>query len=466
MSSVGLEQVLAWFRKLSTIPRTSGDEKQISDTLKAYAEDKGREVVQDDAWNLIVRKPAHSGEEGRPGLVLQAHLDMVGEKTSGSEHDFTSDPIKIVRDGDLLHADETALGADDGVGVAICLALLDADDVAHPALELLFTTQEETGMNGAKALSSGQLRGRYFLNIDGEREGVFLCSGAGGSTLDVVFPFGEASPCEPVWELYLRDLHGGHSGLDIDKGRANGIAAVAGLLAGVPGVRFAALDAPGKFNAINREVRVTFAAAADVAATYDVWRQALAVVEPDATVSLTRLGATPCQTAEWTSRLLDFLGKVPPGVRAMSPSLPGVVETSFNLGLAQQNDQALTVTASVRSATSAHHQTLEKQVHEAAAEAGARVQVSGTYPAWEYQPDNPLRDQVAQFYTDLFGKPPVITGVHGGLECGVLYEKYPDLPMLSVGATISDAHTPRESVAISSINNLLKLVLVTVEGVE
>ena len=208
MSDVGLDEVLDWFFRVSEIPRTSGNEKTISDTLRDHYERKGLDVLQDEAWNLLIRKPAHAGQGDRPGLILQAHLDMVGEKTSESCHDFATDPIQIVRDGDVLHAQDTVLGADDGIGVAICLALLDSEDVHHPDLEILLTTQEETGLVGAKALTGVSLRGQYFLNIDGEREGVFLCSGAGGSTVEVSFPLAEASHTDNVWELRVRDLRG------------------------------------------------------------------------------------------------------------------------------------------------------------------------------------------------------------------------------------------------------------------
>ena len=466
MSDVGLDEVLAWFFLVSAIPRTSGNEKTISDTLRDHYERKGLDVLQDEAWNLVIRKPAHAGQGDRPGLILQAHLDMVGEKTSESRHDFATDPIQIVRDGDVLHAQDTALGADDGIGVAICLALLDSEEVHHPYLEILLTTQEETGLEGAKALTGVNLRGQYFLNIDGEREGVFLCSGAGGSTVVVSFPLEEASHTDDVWELRVSDLRGGHSGLDIDKGRINGIAAVAVLLVEIPDVRVALFDAPGKFNAINREVHLVFSTQSDFSVAYEEWWKSIADADPDASASLTRIGPVACQSSLWTRRLLEFLASADPGVREMSSSLVGVVETSSNLGLVEQDEREMKITASVRSSSARGRHDLEAQLERLAAQSGGRVQISGSYPAWEYQTENPLREQVAQIYSDLFHKAPLITGVHGGLECGVLHEKYPDLPMLALGPSIADAHTPRESVSIPSIENLLKLVLATVERIE
>lgn len=467
MTSVTLDSVLRWFYAISEVPRTSGNEEAIAAMLSSFARTRGYEVIKDSSHNLLIRKP---GRPGRPPLALQAHLDMVGEKDPGSTHNFERDPIQIVRDGDFLSASGTALGADDGIGCALAMTIMESDDLDHPDLEFLFTTGEETGLTGAKALAVGDLRARYLLNLDGEQDGVFLTSCAGGTTIDLAFDLGTLEPSAPAYEVYLSGLSGGHSGLDIDKGRVNGIVAVADLLGRVAElgpVRIGGIDAPGKFNAINREVRVVFSTEAlGVGDLCGRWADEVRAADGGAEVSFRELAAgVACATVGTSARLLELLRALPNGVHSLSNNLPGLVESSLNVGLVTMAGAQLTVTASTRSSDKAKHEAMLQELRVLAGNASAEVRFYGQYPAWEFDPDNPLLHQAEQIYTELFGRAPSVTGVHGGLECAVLADTFPGLPMLSVGADLFDCHTPRERASISSIERMTSLVRGIVERI-
>lgn len=469
MSDITLGLVLAWFDKISAVPRTSGDEAAISDLVAATAQARGYEVHRDESHNLLVRKPAAPGQGERPGLALQTHLDMVGEADPGSSHDFAVDPIRVVRDGDLLRAEGTTLGADDGIGLALALCILESDDVAHPALEFLFTTREETGLEGAKALDFGPLQSRYLLNIDGEQDGVFLTSCAGGTTIDLTVPLGPTEPVDGCYRVHLRGLRGGHSGLDIDKGRHNGIVATNALLARLAEqhtVRLASIDAPGKFNAINRDAAVVVWTDADTEDAVAAWFGAIAADEPDAEVTIERISdRVEVASPDASQRIIALIEGLPQGVNSYSEALGGLVESSLNVGLVETTDGRVLVTASVRSSDTARHTELLTNVEILAESAGAELRLYGQYPAWEFDPDNPLLHQAERIFADLFGTAPRVAGVHGGLECAVLADKYPGVAMLSVGAELLDCHTPRERANVPSIDRLRQLVIAIVESV-
>lgn len=354
------------------------------------------------------------------------------------------------------------------------MAILDSGDVAHPDLEVLLTTGEEVGLVGAKALPSGLLRGAALLSLDGESEGVFLTSCAGGSTIDLDLDLGERSPRAPAYELRLDGLAGGHSGLDIDKGRVNGIRALADLLAGVGDdapVALSQWESPGAFNAINRRGRVVFAGGAgDVQARVEEWARELRRAERgagggDVRVELRRLdGQVDCLGAEASSRLLALLRGLPLGVVAMSPDVPGLVETSLNVGALTLTGARATVLASTRSSHRGRHEELRDRVGELAARHEARMRVYGEYPAWPFDPDNPLLELAVRVHRELFDREPEVTGVHGGLECGVLADASPQMAMLSIGAELSDCHTPRERASLSSVQRLADLTVAVVEA--
>lgn len=456
MSSLTTQRVLDWFERVSAVPRTSRHEKEVSDLVRGMAEGLGYETWQDEHHNLLVRLPGTPGREDRPVLTLQAHLDMVGEKDPDSDHDFLTDPVRVVREGDVLSAPGTALGADDGIGVAIALCLLEGAELEHPPLELLFTTQEELGLQGAKLLPRGLLTGEALLNLDGETEGVFLASCAGGATIDIDIPMTPGAEHERAIQVRLSGFAGGHSGLDIARGRVNALLAAGSLVEAVDGCELVALEAPGKFNAISREARVVLAPAPSDEQV-EALRTELATLEPEGTLEVTEVAGGRGWDAASTARLARLLAELPHGVHTMSQQLEGIVESSLNVGLAEASDEGVRVVASIRSSDAGRMDELIEVVRAAAERAGGAITVRDQYPAWQFLPDNPLLATAQQVHERLFGTPAKVTGVHGGLECAVLADIHP-VPMLSVGSTLHDCHTPRERASVESIGRFAQLV--------
>jgi len=457
------QTVFHYFEELTRIPRCSGNEKQASDYLVAFAGQRSLEVFQDEALNVVIKKAGTAGYEDSPAVIIQGHIDMVGEKVKGSRHDFAKDPIPLKIEGDLVRADGTTLGADNGIAVAYGLALLDSADLPHPPLELLVTTSEETGMNGAHALKADHLTGRTLLNIDAEEEGVLFVSCAGG--VDLVCEF------DAHWEdatgdgllLEVSGLKGGHSGLEIVKQRANAIKLLGRLLdaareAGEFGI--AAISGGSKSNAIAREAQATVVAPAPVLRKIESivdrlskeLRAESAVADPDITVV-----AVPAPTvarqldSASTKKLVDFLLVAPHGVQSMSQDLEGLVESSLNLGVLEQSGESITLTISVRSSVASILEDLTRRIEALADLVGAGSTRTGEYPAWQYEADSKIRDLCVSVYKDVVGHEPQLQAIHAGLECGLLKEKLPQTDMISFGPNLFSVHTPEENLSISSV---------------
>ena len=437
---------IKWFRRIAQIPRVSGNERAISDWLVQTARGMGLEARQDEALNVVIRKG-----QGTP-ITLQGHMDMVGEKEAGSGHDFARDPIQLVKKGDMLYAVGTTLGADNGMAVAMMLSLMEEQDDTLPPLEALITTGEEVGLIGANRLTSDMLRGRALINLDAEEEGVFLTSCAGGETVHARFtPHREGTAC-PTLRIALGGFRGGHSGLEIDKGRLNAIKELAALLR-QNGAQLVSLTAPGKFNAISRQAEAVVAVQ-DEGTSIDRAEQALAAwrkQEPEAVLNIAAADPAQPMTRPASDALLALLAAWPNGVHTMSEDLPGLVESSANLGLIEQQGDTLTITASIRSSAPARMQELEDAMRALCDRAGGTIEITGKYPGWAYEKESALRDTAVRVWQEQFGQKPKLTAVHAGLECGLIKARYPDMPMLSMGPDLYDVHTPREHVSLSSV---------------
>ena len=437
---------IKWFRRIAQIPRVSGNERAISDWLVQTARGMGLEARQDEALNVVIRKG-----QGTP-ITLQGHMDMVGEKEAGSGHDFARDPIQLVKKGDMLYAVGTTLGADNGMAVAMMLSLMEEQDDTLPPLEALITTGEEVGLIGANRLTSDMLRGRALINLDAEEEGVFLTSCAGGETVHARFtPHREGTAC-PTLRIALGGFRGGHSGLEIDKGRLNAIKELAALLR-QNGAQLVSLTAQGKFNAISRQAEAVVAVQ-DEGTLIDRAEQALAAwrkQEPEAVLNIAAADPAQPMTRPASDALLTLLSAWPNGVHTMSEDLPGLVESSANLGLIEQQGDTLTITASIRSSAPARMQELEDAMRALCDRAGGTIEITGKYPGWAYEKESTLRDTAVRVWQEQFGQKPQLTAVHAGLECGLIKARYPDMPMLSMGPNLYDVHTPREHVSLSSV---------------
>ncbi len=455
------------FFALTQIPRPSGSEERVCGWLVDWARNHGFDAERDETGNVYVRVPATAGREQAPTVILQGHVDMVGEKDAGVEHDFERDPIRVEVDGDRVRARGTTLGADNGIGVAAALAAATDPEVAHGPLELLFTVDEERGLNGAQGVRPEALKGGYLLNLDSEDEAVIFVGCAGGLDTVIRLPVALASVPEGVahGSLQVSGLKGGHSGLEIHLGRGNAIKVLARALRRlrdrVDGFGLERLEGGTRRNAIPRDARADFyvpeAARAQVeelvARFQEEMRTELASKDPDVTVEVVWRagGGESGLVTRDLDRMLDLLTALPHGVLGMSPEIEGVVETSSNLATAAWEDGVLVVGCSSRSFVGSILQEVHEGIAAAGRLAGAEATAEGGYPAWTPRMDSRLLAISRRVMEESFGRPVKVTAIHAGLECGILSERLPGVEMISFGPDIRGAHTPEEYVSISSV---------------
>ena len=469
------EAVWKHFDRLASIPRASTKEAAARDYVRTLATKLGLESVQDDAGNLVVRKPAHAGREAAPMALLQGHLDMVCEKNESTAHNFDADPIKVLRDGDWLKADGTTLGSDNGVGVAAALAVMESKDIAHGPLEFVFTIDEETGLTGAAEFPGGLLKSKYFLNLDNEEKGT-LCIGCSGGIKTTarrkvqLRPAGAGS----AWRIKVSGLKGGHSGVDIHQGRGNAVRIIGGvlqtLLDRLP-LEIAEVNGGSAQNAIPREaaalVLVDAARESElkslVATAEAGYKADLGGFDSGLQITVEKADK-PSQVlqANDAKQIVALLASLHHGVLAMSPDVPGLVQTSTNLAIVNTKGDVVEIVTSQRSAIESSMVAAARMVTTICALAGFEVEHSGKYPGWKPEPNSDIVRKLQEVHKKLFGEPAKLIAMHAGLECGVIGEKYPGMQMVSFGPTIVDPHSPNERVQISSVEsfwNYLKQVL-------
>ena len=477
-------QVLEIFSQICQIPRPSKHEERISQWLQIFAREHHIECVADEAMNVIMRVPATAGYEEHPTVILQAHMDMVCEKNSDCNHDFMNDPIETYVDGDWLKARGTTLGADNGIGIAMALAAITDPDLQHPAIECLFTVDEETGLTGAMKLQDGYLRGTRLINLDSEDDGQIFIGCAGGiDTLAKMHYTPQAISDSAQWfpaRLTVSGLMGGHSGDDINKGRANANKVLVGflqrLLTRTP-LLLAAIQGGNLRNAIAREAEATIcvpmAYKEQLRTEWNIYtaeaEQAYQEVEKDMRPELESCAMPETVIPEAQAhRLIMALTACPHGMIAMSKDMPGLVETSTNLAsvrmkttedagvsLAEKKHAAdehcyIEVNTSQRSSVEASKHWIKREVEYALAMACDEVTHGDGYPGWTPNIHSPLLEITKQAYTDLFGKEPQVLAIHAGLECGLFLEKYPFLDMVSIGPQMYGVHSPQERLSLSS----------------
>ena len=464
--------VFAYFEKLCSIPHGSGNTKQISDYLVSFAKKQDLRYIQDDANNVILFGDATEGYEDHPPVILQGHMDMVCEKDETADIDMQKDGLDIDHDGEYVFAKGTTLGGDNGIAVAYAMALLADRTIPHPPLEVIITVDEEIGMLGADVIDLSMLKGRTLINIDSEEEGIFTVSCAGGATATVTLPVSRRAVYGPCVRLTVEGLQGGHSGVEIHKNRANANKVMGEFLSRIQALMplcITAFNGGAKDNAIPRSCQVTLVAMGmHLERINDIAQQLQDEIrqqydEPDAVVcgdDVDALGGNALSTED-TAKVIALLCATPNGVQAMSKDIPGLVQTSLNLGIAKLADE-MTMTFSVRSSVNAERQALLEKLKEQAAFYGASYSQMGEYPAWEYRADSPLRQKMVDVYSAMFGKTPEVVAIHAGLECGLLSEKLPGLDCVSIGPDMQDIHTSRERLHIASTErtwNFLQEVL-------
>lgn len=455
--------VWAHFDAIRHIPRPSRHEEKIVAHLTRWAENRGFGLRQDAAGNLAIDVPPSPGHATAGGVVLQAHLDMVCEKNAGTEHDFLRDPIEVAVERGWVRAVGTTLGADNGIGVAAAMAIAEEPGLVHGPLELLFTLDEETGLNGARRLDGSLVRGRWLINLDTEEEALYIgCAGAAGITARLPLER-VAGPPGRLQQLAVRGLRGGHSGLEIALPHANALQLITRVLsdAGRAGfeLRLSELWGGSKPNAIAREAFAAFELDAMHEPVFASWLETERLVlmtehgaaEPDLSVELAPAAARPPLAPPTQARLLQLLAALPHGPLSFSAEVAGLVETSVNLAVLTTDDVTATLTCSCRSSVESARAKTVADLEAAARQAGAEVEIHPGYPGWQPDPQAPLVQITAAVFERLFGHPPLVKAVHAGLECGILIEKIPGLSAVSIGPEIRGAHSPDERVGIASV---------------
>lgn len=469
LSNLEPSDVLGIFEEMSQIPRTSGNEKEISDWLVDFAKKRNLEFYRDNALNVVIKKPGTKGYENSPAVIIQGHMDMVGEKSKTSTHNFLKDPIALRVEGDYVYATDTTLGADDGIAVAYGLAILDSKDIPHPPIELLVTTSEETGMNGAIDLDPSHINGKVLLNIDAEEEGVFLVSCAGGVNAITSFKPTYENNHSDAYEIFIGGLKGGHSGMEIVKQRANAVKLLGRILDKISSehqIMLASICGGAKHNAIAREASavivcqdLNLSKLSKIAEEMsDIFRNEYSKEDPGIVIEVKPSKAERNMSKDDTRMLIDYITVVPDGVQTVSREIEGLVVSSLNLGVLETKDDEIVFTHSIRSSVRSLRDEIALRVQHIARLCGGRINLCDSYPEWQYNPDSKVRDIAIKTYKDLWGKEPAIAAIHAGLECGLLKEKLGELDMLSFGPNLYDVHTPNEHMSISSVERTYKFL--------
>ena len=465
------ERLFRFFEEISAIPRGSSNEKGISDYLVDFAKARGLWCHQDELYNVVIKKPASAGAEDKPAVMLQGHLDMVCEKLAGVAHDFEKDGIDlIVRDG-VVTANGTTLGGDNGAAVALMLTVLDDDALAHPALECVFTTQEETGLTGAAGLDKSLISARTMINLDSEEEGIATVSCAGGMRFTMTRPITRHTASGKLLHVGVSGLLGGHSGTDIDKERQNGIILLARLINRIlheTGAQLASFAGGSKDNAIPREVNATLVCSdAEIEKARSI-ADALAAdfacellpFEPDfKCVTAVEDGAAAVLSVEDAKAFISAICLAPNGVRRRNIKQDGFVVTSLNLGVARMDDATAALVFAPRSSVASLQTYTTDCLYLLAETFGFDCDITGAYPGWSFAEHSPIRDTFVASYRDLFGADLKIEALHAGLECGLFSDALPGLDAIAVGPTIRGCHTPDEYLPLDSFARFYTLLV-------
>lgn len=462
------KNVFRFFEQMCAIPHGSYNTKAVSDWCVAFAKERGLEHYQDEMNNVILIKEASAGYEEAQPVILQGHLDMVCEKAPGCEKDMAREGLDLAVEGDYIYAEGTTLGGDDGIAVAMALAALDDESLPHPRLEVILTTEEEVGMDGAMALDVSPIRGRKLLNLDSEAEGVFTVSCAGGSMAACALPVARAPFGGDILRVRVAGLTGGHSGAEIHKGRANANMLLGRLLRAMAAeteLRLVSADGGLKDNAIPVAAEAVVAAADSRKAKAAAERMAACFQteyrrsDPMLTVTAEEAAAAWLpMDASSTERAVCLLACAPNGVQTMSQDIHGLVQTSLNLGILKTEENAVTASFCIRSSVDSEKEMLKDRLACLLAQLGGGVSFSGEYPGWAYRPDSPLRELMTEVYREQYGREPKVEAIHAGLECGLLAGKLPGLDCVSIGPDLLEIHTPREKMGISSVQRVWAFV--------
>ena len=466
------EKVFGFFSEISKIPHASANTAPIAEYLVAFANERSLTCIRDEKDNVIIKKNATAGYENRPTVIIQGHTDMVPAVAQNVNFDFQNDALRLYIDGDFLRAEGTTLGADDGIAVAYALALLDSTDIPHPAIEAVFTSDEEIGLLGAGAIDPKNIDGRLLINIDSDAEGVFTVGCAGGVKIDINKKYEQSETDGQVYSLSVCDLRGGHSGIEINNGRINAIKALAEMLDQLKEIRLISLECGNADNAIPKNACATFVSEKNIdlllrTVTEGAQHDLHAASESAARVECTGAYEPSCYaiSVEDTREIIDMMLEIPTGVVSMSRDVEGLVETSDNMGIARMFEGNMWLTVSVRSAVGTEKRRVADMMGAIAKKYGAQLSEHGEYPSWEYKRDSYLRDTMCKIYKDMYNKDAEVVIIHAGLECGLLCDKIPSLDCLSLGPDNFDIHTPDERLSISSTVRVWEYLLEVLKNI-
>ena len=463
LSGLEPKAVFQYFEELSVIPRQTYNIGAASDFCVAFAKEHGLSYIQDEAKNVIIFKPGTEGYENSDPVVLQGHMDMVAVKTDDSDHDFNKDPLDLFVDGNLIGAKNTSLGGDDGIAIAYAMAVLASDDIPHPPIEAVFTVDEEQGMGGALALDPTVLKGRVFLNLDSEEEGVMTVGCAGGYIWDTMIPVERSGEEGTEVTLLINGFLGGHSGMEINKQRGNAHKTIGRILYALSkefDFNMISTDGGQAANAIAQKnvtklVVESEQAEALAAKAAKLWEEIIAEYmgsEPDATMEVTvgAAGTFSAMDAASTDNVIRYLYGAPDEVQTYDRAFPGEPETSLNTGVVTTTEDEVTIRFQVRSSVASKLEMMKDKLAMWTEMVGGSYEVSGAYPAWKYDPDSKARPMAIEIFKEMFGYEPKVENTHGGLECGILYDRNPNFDIISFGPNLHDVHSVNERVDIAS----------------
>lgn len=468
------KEVFYYFEDICSIPHGSGNTQQISDYCVNFAKEYGLSWRQEACGNVIIRKDATPGYEQADTVILQGHMDMVAVKDADCSLDLEKDGLLPEIDGDWIQAKGTSLGGDDGIAVAYALAILAADDIPHPAMEAVFTVGEEVGLTGATALDASDLKGKILMNMDSEDDGIFLIGCAGGGTVSCCLPLHRETVSGQKYEWHIDGLMGGHSGMEIDKERANANKVFGRFLAYcMEETGFSIVSANGgeKDNAIAKQCDAVLIVPEEKTAVFEdavsafetILKKEYHFTDPEMHIYVEKR-SNQAETAEALSKetaqkLMALLIHLPNGIQKRIPEFPESVQTSLNMGILQQTEKEISMTFSVRSSVTSEKEWMISQMEHLTKAFGGYCRISSVYPAWEYQPDSRIRPLMIETYEEITGRKPETAAIHAGVECGIFCEKLPGLDCISYGPQMNDIHTTRERLSISSVKRNWELTL-------
>lgn len=471
LSNLEPKEVFHYFEEICGIPHPSYKEEKISNYLVSFAKEHDLEYYQDELKNVTIIKEATPGYEDVEPIILQGHMDMVCEKVPGCDIDFENDGLKLMIEGDYVTADGTTLGGDDGIAVAYALAVLASDEIEHPRVEFMCTVSEEVGMEGASGIDVSVLKGKKLLNLDSEEEGIMLISCAGGCRAECALPTAWETVEGQQVAIHVDGLLGGHSGAEINKGRANSNVLLARVLmeaGAVQSCRLVSCEGGNKDNVIPRETNAVvvveknaeaFVAAVEKAGAAIAAEYATADPDIAITAQVVGTGEVKALTEELTRRAVTLVHALPNGIQSMSADIEGLVETSLNLGVLRLTEDEFALRYALRSSVATALTYLREKLALITEQLGGTIELSSDYPAWEYKRDSKLRDDMAAVYRKMYGKEMKIEAIHAGLECGILSGKIPGLDAVSIGPDMIAVHTADEKLSISSTKRTWEFLL-------